>query len=72
MPIESLSLADALPPLDLLDQARFKLRRPVYAERTWPAVLAAAFFAATALAFATASIMAPPLTLSHAARASAH
>ncbi len=68
MPIESLSLADALPSLDLLDQARAKLSPPVYAERSWPAVAAAAFFAVTALGFATAAIMAPPLKLIPAAR----
>lgn len=36
-------------------------------ERAWPALLAAAFFAVSALGFAVAAILAPPVSLSHAA-----
>ena len=39
-------------------------RRP---ERTWPAIAAAGLLAASALAFATAMILAPPLISQHVA-----
>jgi hypothetical protein len=68
MSIESLSFADVLPDPDLLDQARQNLKPPIRTEPTWPAVVAAAFFAFAALGFAAASIMAPPLKLIPAAR----
>jgi hypothetical protein len=40
------------------------VKRP---ERMWPVVAAAALLAVSALAFATAMIMAPPLTSEHVA-----
>ncbi len=52
----------------LFDHARAKLRDPHPRERPWLAVAAAAFFAATALGFAAAAILAPPLERTHAAR----
>jgi hypothetical protein len=67
MPLESISIADA-PSSDALRQARVKLAPPTRPERAWPALAAAAFFAASALAFATASILAPPLALTPAAK----
>jgi hypothetical protein len=63
MPNESMPQTDAL-----LTQARSKLATPEPAESPWPAVTAAAFFAASALAFATASVLAPPLAVTPAAK----
>ncbi|MDB5459426.1 MAG: hypothetical protein JWO72_1167 [Caulobacteraceae bacterium] len=68
MLLESMSLADDVPEEGLLEQARLKLRSPVLRERTWPAVAAAAFFAVAALGFAVASILAPPVILTPAAK----
>jgi hypothetical protein len=62
---------DPPPPLDagrLLEQARLKLRQTPQPERHWAALAAAAFFAACALAFAVAAILAPPLSHSPAAK----
>jgi hypothetical protein len=64
IPSSETSLAEAL------DQARRKLRPPVQTEHAWPAIAAAAFFAVAALAFAAASILAPPLTLTAASKTS--
>jgi hypothetical protein len=55
---------------EALDQARLKLRPPAQAERTWPAIAAALFFAVAALGFAAASVLAPPLTLTPASKTS--
>jgi hypothetical protein len=70
MLLESMPLADDVPDEGLLEQARLKLRPPVLPERTWPAVAAAAFFAIAALGFAVASITAPPVFLTPAAKTS--
>jgi hypothetical protein len=54
---------------DALARARELLtphRRP---ERMWPAIAAAGLLAVSALAFATAMILAPPLTSEHVATA---
>lgn len=62
------------PPPDqdrLLAQARDKLRAPRTAERHWAALAAAAFFAVCAIGFAVASILAPALSESPAAKSSA-
>jgi hypothetical protein len=67
MVFESMSLADDAAD-GLLDQARLKLQAPVVRDRTWPAVVAAAFFAASALGFAVAAIVAPPLDVTPAAK----
>jgi hypothetical protein len=48
-------------------RARSLLERPKRTERMWPVVGAAALLAISALAFATAMIMAPPLTSEHVA-----
>lgn len=40
-------------------------------ERVWPALAAALLFAVSALSFATAMILAPPLVTQHVPRASA-
>ncbi len=45
---------------EAMADARVRLEPPVVRERLWPAVLAATFFALSALAFATAAILAPP------------
>jgi hypothetical protein len=45
--------------------ARSLLRTPVYQERAWPALGAAAFAAVAALALAVAMITAPPVTTTH-------
>jgi hypothetical protein len=49
--------------------ARALLERSARKERIWPAALAAAAFAASALAFAVAMVAEPPLVNEHAARA---
>jgi hypothetical protein len=48
---------------DALASARARLEPPVVRERVWPALAAAAFFALSALIFATAAILAPPAQL---------
>jgi hypothetical protein len=55
--------------LDPVQLARAKalLARPERPQRMWPVVAAAAFLAVSALAFATAMILAPPLTHEHVA-----
>ena len=55
--IESFSADGAF--IEALADARVRLEPPVVRERLWPAVLAATFFALSALAFATAAILAP-------------
>jgi hypothetical protein len=67
MLLESMPLADEAHD-GLLEQARLKLRAPELRERTWPAVAAAAFFAVSALGFAVASVLAPPLGITPAAK----
>ena len=59
--------ASALNPAALA-RARGLLKPPLRRERVWPALAAAALLAASALAFATAMLMAPPLTHEHPAR----
>ncbi|MFI4964644.1 MAG: hypothetical protein ACHP9T_04675 [Caulobacterales bacterium] len=58
--------SSALDP-DALARARALLVRPVRRERMWPVLAAAGVLAISALAFATAMIMAPPLTSEHVA-----
>ncbi len=43
-----------------IGRARALLKPPIERERLWPALAAATFAAISALAFATAMIMAPP------------
>ena len=52
---------------DALARARSLLARPDRPQRLWPVIGAAALLATSALAFATAMIMAPPLVSEHVA-----
>ena len=56
--------------LDVAQMARARalLLRPRRRDSLWPAVAAAGFLAITALGFAAAMIMAPPLVVEHLAR----
>jgi hypothetical protein len=45
---------------EALENARARLEPPAQRARTWPAVAAAAFFAISAMVFATAAILSPP------------
>ncbi|HUO22716.1 MAG TPA: hypothetical protein VMU59_09410 [Caulobacteraceae bacterium] len=58
MDIESLSRQ-----VTPLQRARAKLKPPKAPDRTLGAVAAAAFFAVSALTFAAAAILAPPVTI---------
>ncbi|MES2894625.1 MAG: hypothetical protein V4759_01215 [Pseudomonadota bacterium] len=49
----------------MIARARRLLAGPQAQERVWPALIAAAFAASTALALATAMILAPPVTTTH-------
>ena len=66
---ESMSFEDDQPEA-VLEEARARLQPPVVRERTWPAVCAAAFFAVSALGFAVAAILAPPLGVEASAKTS--
>jgi len=59
--------ASALNPAALA-RARGLLKPPLRRERVWPALAAAALLAVSALAFAAAMLMAPPLTHEHTGR----
>jgi hypothetical protein len=50
-------------------RAKSLLERPEARQRLWPALGAAVFLALSALAFATAMLMAPPLVSEHVAPA---
>jgi hypothetical protein len=52
---------------DALALARRLVERPRRRERIWPVLAAAGVLAVSALAFATAMIMAPPLVSEHVA-----
>ena len=54
---------------DAMAQARALLERPKRPERMWPVLAAAGVLALSALAFATAMIMVPPLVNEHPAQA---
>lgn len=56
---------------DSIAYARRVLEPRIVRERAWPTLAAAAFFALCAMGFATAAILAPPVTLTVPARASA-
>lgn len=51
-----------------LDQVRERLREPTPRDRHWTALAAAAFFAACAIVFAVAAVLAPPLDHDPAAK----
>ncbi|MGZ6040426.1 MAG: hypothetical protein ACXWKR_17285 [Phenylobacterium sp.] len=63
-------MAKTLSALDTeaMERARALLQRPDKPQRVWPVLGAAALLAVSAIAFATAMIMAPPLTSEHIAR----
>jgi hypothetical protein len=51
--------------IEALNRARKLVARPQRKERLWPVVAAAALAAFTALSFATAMILAPPVVSQH-------
>ena len=53
---------------DEMARARALLKPPTRPQRLWPVLTAAAVLAVSALAFATARIMAPPLVSQHVAK----
>jgi hypothetical protein len=53
---------------DEIARARVLLKPMKSPQRIWPVLTAAAFLAISALAFATAMILAPPLVSQHVAR----
>jgi hypothetical protein len=59
--------ASALDPVAMA-RARALLVRPPRPQKIWPVLAAAAFMAVSALTFATAMVLAPPLTHEHVAR----
>ncbi|HEX4708887.1 hypothetical protein [Phenylobacterium sp.] len=59
--------ADSALDADQIARARALLVRRKRPERTWPVLAAAALLAVSALAFATAMILAPPLVSEHVA-----
>jgi hypothetical protein len=69
MPTRDSAAASSLDP-DQMARARLLLRRPVARERVWPTLCAAAFAASTALALATATILAPPVVTEHVVHSS--
>jgi hypothetical protein len=53
---------------DEIARARALLQPMTHRRRLWPVLAAAAFLAVSALAFATAMILAPPLISQHVAK----
>jgi hypothetical protein len=68
MLLESPPSSDETASEALLVAARLKLQAPDHGEKPWAALLAAGFFAVAAIAFATAAVLAPPLTITPAAK----
>lgn len=60
-----MAVADSAIDHEALAYARGLLKPPIRRENLWGVIAAAAFAAVSALAFATAMIMAPPVTSSH-------
>ena len=60
-----MAVADSALDPEALAYARGLLKPPIQRENLWGVLAAAAFAAVSALAFATAMIMAPPVTSSH-------
>ncbi|MBV9512412.1 MAG: hypothetical protein JO303_19245 [Caulobacteraceae bacterium] len=56
---------------DSLAYARRMLQPRIVRESAWPTLAAAAFFAVCAIGFATAAVLAPPVTLTVPTRAAA-
>ena len=65
--LRTMATTDSVLDPDQLARARALLARPERPQRMWPVLAAAAFLAVSALAFATAMIVAPPLTSQHVA-----
>ena len=65
------AMAETASTLDPIALARVRvlLARPKRPQRIWPVLAAAAALAVSALAFATAMILAPPLHMEHVAHA---
>ena len=61
------AMSSALDP-QAMARAKALIAKPEKAERMWPALSAAGFLAVAALTFATAMLLAPPLTSEHVAR----
>ncbi|MBP7704392.1 MAG: hypothetical protein KA105_03770 [Caulobacter sp.] len=61
------ALANSALDREALAYARGLLKAPIQRENLWGTLAAAAFAAVSALAFATAMVLAPPLTTSHLA-----
>lgn len=60
-----MTTADSVLDADQIVRARLLLMTPVVKESMWPVLCAAAFAASTALALATAMILAPPVITQH-------
>lgn len=60
-----MAVADSAIDREALAYARALLKPPLVRENLWAAIGAAALAAVSALAFATAMVMAPPVTTSH-------
>jgi hypothetical protein len=60
-----MTLADSALDADQIARARALLDPPQQREQVWPVLAAAAFLAVSALAFATAMILEPPLQTEH-------
>jgi hypothetical protein len=67
--LQRMATTDSVLDPDQIARARALLARPERPQRIWPVLAAAAFLAVSALAFATAMILAPPLTSEHVAHA---
>ena len=53
---------------DAMARAKALLVRPSRPQRLWPVIAAAALLAVSALVFATAMVLAPPLLVEHSAQ----
>ena len=59
--------ADSILDTAAMARARTLLRAPVRPERLWPAVAAASLLAVSAVGFAAAMVLAPPVQTEHVA-----
>jgi len=60
-----MAISDSAIDREALAYARALLKPPLARENLWGVIAAAAFAAVSSLAFATAMVMAPPVTTSH-------
>ncbi|MBL8770177.1 MAG: hypothetical protein JNK30_02245 [Phenylobacterium sp.] len=63
-----MGLRDSALDPDELSNARSLLQPAVRRDRAWPALLAALALAVTSVLFASAMVLAPPVTTNHAAQ----